>query len=101
VKHGKINASVPENTDIDAITLEQAMEWINAKAATKKTKGGKRSTTSPLKPLKQPRPPKSSGTKKASATKKTTTTKKKTTRKSPPPSHLRQSQPLPRSQIAK
>jgi DNA topoisomerase-1 len=36
VKHGKINASVPENTDIDAITLEQAMEWINAKAATKK-----------------------------------------------------------------
>jgi len=79
VKHGKINASVPENTEIDSITLEQAMEWINAKAATKKTKGGKRKTTSAKKTTKTAAASKSSGTKK---TTKAATTKKKTTRKS-------------------
>jgi len=80
VKHGKINASVPENTEIDSITLEQALEWINAKAATKKTKGGKRkATTRSKKTTKTAAASKSSGTKK---TTKATTTKKKTTRKS-------------------
>lgn len=79
VKHGKINASVPENTEIDSITLEQALEWINAKAATKKTKGGKRKTTKSKKTTKTAAASKSSGTKK---TTKASTTKKKTTRKS-------------------
>jgi DNA topoisomerase-1 len=79
VKHGKINASVPENTEIDSITLEQALEWINAKAATKKTKGGKRKTTNSKKTTKTAAASKSSGTKK---TTKASTTKKKTTRKS-------------------
>lgn len=79
VKHGKINASVPENTEIDSITLEQALEWINAKAATKKTKGGKRKTAKSKKTTKTAAASKSSGTKK---TTKASTTKKKTTRKS-------------------
>ena len=79
VKHGKINASVPENTDIESITIEQALEWINAKAATKKTKGGKRKTTRSKKTTKTAAASKASGTKK---TTKATTTKKKTTRKS-------------------
>jgi DNA topoisomerase-1 len=80
VKHGKINASVPENAEIDSITLEQAIEWINAKAATKKTKGGKRKTTKSKQTT-----TKTAAASKASGTKKTTkasTTKKKTTRKS-------------------
>ncbi|MGB5973996.1 MAG: topoisomerase C-terminal repeat-containing protein, partial [Nodosilinea sp.] len=47
VKHGKVNASVPEGTELDAISLEEAVSWINAKAPAKKGKGGKgKSTTS-------------------------------------------------------
>jgi DNA topoisomerase-1 len=45
VKHGKVNASVPEGVEIDAITLEQALSWLAAKSSgkttkTKKTKAG-------------------------------------------------------------
>ncbi len=32
IKHGKINATVPKDTDINSITLEQAVEWLDAKA---------------------------------------------------------------------
>lgn len=32
VKHGKINATIPKDTDINSITLEQAIEWLDAKA---------------------------------------------------------------------
>ncbi|MEZ6127155.1 MAG: type I DNA topoisomerase [Planctomycetaceae bacterium] len=32
VKHGKVNATVPKDTDINSITLEQAIEWLDAKA---------------------------------------------------------------------
>ncbi|HIK46123.1 MAG TPA: type I DNA topoisomerase [Leptolyngbyaceae cyanobacterium M65_K2018_010] len=35
VKHGKVNASVPEGVDIDAVSLEQALDWLNAKASSK------------------------------------------------------------------
>ncbi|APZ95330.1 DNA topoisomerase 1 [Fuerstiella marisgermanici] len=35
VKHGKINATIPKDTDINSITLEQALEWIDEKAAKK------------------------------------------------------------------
>jgi DNA topoisomerase-1 len=80
VKHGKVNASVPEGVDIDAITLEQAIEWLNAKAATKKSKGGRRSrSTSSSTTTKTAATSKSTGTRK---TTKASTTKKKTTRKS-------------------
>jgi len=32
VKHGKINATLPKDTDINSVTLEQAIEWLDAKA---------------------------------------------------------------------
>jgi len=37
VKHGKVNASLPEGTTVESLTMEQALEAIAAKAATKKT----------------------------------------------------------------
>ncbi len=39
VKQGKVNASLPEGTTADTITLEQAVELLAAKAATGKGKG--------------------------------------------------------------
>ncbi|MCA9084617.1 MAG: type I DNA topoisomerase [Planctomycetaceae bacterium] len=39
VKHGKINATVPKDTDINSITLTQALEWLEAKAG---KKGGRK-----------------------------------------------------------
>ncbi|MFM1811361.1 MAG: type topoisomerase, partial [Cyanobacteriota bacterium] len=39
VKQGKVNASLPEGTTADTITLEQAVELLAAKAASGKTKG--------------------------------------------------------------
>jgi DNA topoisomerase-1 len=41
VKQGKVNASLPEGTTADTITLEQAVELLAAKAASGKTKGRK------------------------------------------------------------
>jgi len=41
VKQGKVNASLPEGTTADTITLEQALELLAAKAATGKAKGRK------------------------------------------------------------
>jgi DNA topoisomerase I len=43
VKHGKVNASLPEGKGADAITLAEAVELLEAKAASKKT--SKRSST--------------------------------------------------------
>jgi DNA topoisomerase-1 len=57
VKQGKVNASLPEGTTADTLTLEQAQELLAAKAATAKGKGrtaAKKATT---------------GTRKAAATK--------------------------------
>lgn len=47
VKHGKINATVPKDTDLDSITLQQALEWIEAKAVAKgvKKKSAKKKAT--------------------------------------------------------
>ncbi|MFM7634350.1 MAG: type I DNA topoisomerase, partial [Cyanobacteriota bacterium] len=39
VKQGKVNASLPEGTGADAITLEQALELLAAKASSGKGKG--------------------------------------------------------------
>jgi DNA topoisomerase-1 len=41
VKQGKVNASLPEGTTAETITLEQAVELLAAKAASGKTKGRK------------------------------------------------------------
>ncbi|MCA9058340.1 MAG: DNA topoisomerase I, partial [Planctomycetaceae bacterium] len=48
VKHGKINATVPKDTDLNSITLEQALEWLAAKAGRPGTgrKGAKKTTKS-------------------------------------------------------
>ena len=43
VKQGKVNASLPEGTTADTITLEQAIELLAAKAATGKAAKGKAS----------------------------------------------------------
>jgi DNA topoisomerase-1 len=32
VNHGKVNATLPKDTDPESVTLEQAVELINAKA---------------------------------------------------------------------
>ncbi|MEB3200423.1 MAG: type I DNA topoisomerase [Synechococcaceae cyanobacterium] len=42
VKQGKVNASLPEGTTADTLTLEQAVELLAAKAASGKPKGGRR-----------------------------------------------------------
>ena len=42
VKQGKVNASLPEGMTADAVTLEQALELLAAKAASGKTKGSSR-----------------------------------------------------------
>ncbi|MEC9403560.1 MAG: topoisomerase C-terminal repeat-containing protein, partial [Pseudomonadota bacterium] len=65
VKHGKINATLPKDTDPKAVTMEQALELIAAKAS----KGGTKKKAAAKKPAA-----------KKTATKKTTT--KKTTAKS-------------------
>ncbi len=44
VKQGKLNASLPEGTTADTITLEQAVELLAAKAASGKGSGRARST---------------------------------------------------------
>jgi DNA topoisomerase-1 len=90
VKHGKVNASVPEGVEVDAVTLEEALSWINAKAGTKNTKGGRQSKSTTSRTTKTAAASKASGTKKttkATAAKKTTRstaakTTKTTTRKS-------------------
>ena len=82
VKHGKVNASLPEGKTPDDITLKLALELIAAKAATTKTgrKGTRKTTT------KRAAASKATGAKKTTKTtaKKTTKTaaKKTTTKKS-------------------
>ena len=44
IKHGKINASIPEGETVETVTLEKAVELLAAKASTKKT--GRKSTKS-------------------------------------------------------
>ncbi len=40
VKHGKVNATVPKDTDISTVTLEQAVEWLAARAG-RPSRGGR------------------------------------------------------------
>ncbi|MBD0335065.1 MAG: type I DNA topoisomerase [Cyanobacteria bacterium Co-bin13] len=63
VKHGKTNASVPEGVEVEAVTVEQAVEWLNSKAGGKKKTTGRKT---------------SSRTTKTAAASKTTTAKKTT-----------------------
>lgn len=45
IKHGKINASVPENQSMEQLTLAQAVELLAAKAATSKSSKSKSKST--------------------------------------------------------
>ncbi|MCT7972349.1 type I DNA topoisomerase [Laspinema olomoucense] len=49
VKHGKTNASVPEGTTVEDVTLAQAIELLAAKASTSKSKSSSKSKTSSTK----------------------------------------------------
>ncbi|HIK16039.1 MAG TPA: type I DNA topoisomerase [Leptolyngbyaceae cyanobacterium M33_DOE_097] len=68
IKHGKVNASLPEGQTVESITLEQAVAALAEKASTKKTKS--RKSTSAAKE-----------TAEKTTTAKKTTAKKTTTRK--------------------
>ena len=68
VKQGKVNASLPEGKGADDITLEQAVELLAAKAATKK--GGRKASTT-KKPAAKKAPAKKPAAKKPPATTKT------------------------------
>ncbi|MEM8604268.1 MAG: topoisomerase C-terminal repeat-containing protein, partial [Cyanobacteria bacterium P01_H01_bin.121] len=76
VKHGKVNAGLPEGESVETMTLEKALELLAAKASTKKTTR-KRKTTSKASANKTS----ASKTSSASSTAKKTTAKKATTRK--------------------
>mgnify|MGYP002145911690 CR=1 FL=1 len=67
VKQGKVNASLPEGTTADTITLEQAVELLAAKAAAGKSKGRKAAGTTAAKKPAAKKP----AAKKAPATTKT------------------------------
>ena len=41
IKHGKVNASLPEGETLESVTMDMAVEMLNAKAATAK-KGGRK-----------------------------------------------------------
>ncbi|MGI0494626.1 type I DNA topoisomerase [Alkalinema pantanalense CENA528] len=68
IKHGKVNASLPEGQTVESVTMEMAVEALAAKASSKK-KTGKASTKTAAK---------KTTTKKASTTAKKATTKKTT-----------------------
>jgi DNA topoisomerase-1 len=77
VKQGKVNASLPEGTTAESITLEQSLELLAAKAATKKSTAKASRATKTAKTPKAAKSPKSTTTtaSKPKATSRTTGTK--------------------------
>lgn len=73
VKHGRTNASIPKDKPMENVTLEEALEWLAAKASSK-SKSKSKSTKSKSTKSKS----RSSSTTKKSTTRKTSTRKKKT-----------------------
>ncbi len=65
VKQGKVNASLPEGTTADTITLEQAVELLAAKASSAKTRTRRTAAAAPTAGAKAAAP--KTGTRKASA----------------------------------
>ncbi len=87
VKHGKINATIPKGYEVENVTLELALDWIEAKEAKKGTKKKATKKKAAAKKTTKKAAAKKT-TKKAAAKKKTTkkaaakkSTKKKTTKK--------------------
>lgn len=85
VKHGKLNASIPQDYEIEHVTLEQALKWLEEKAAKKASRkrgGSKKKAASKKKTVKKKAAKKKSAKKKAtkkSAAKSSSTKKKKST----------------------
>lgn len=77
IKHGKINAGLPEGETIEGITLEKALELLDEKAATKKTTKQKTTKTKASTAQKKT----TTAKRKTSTTKRKTTAKKTTTKK--------------------
>jgi DNA topoisomerase-1 len=75
VKYEKINATLPKGTEPETVTLEQAMEWVNAKAE----KSGKKKAPAKKKTTAKKTTAKKTAAKKTTAKK--TTAKKTTTKK--------------------
>ncbi|MCL2924328.1 MAG: DNA topoisomerase, partial [Trichodesmium sp. MAG_R04] len=46
VKHGKVNVSLPKDISVEEVTLEKALELLQAKASSKKSARGRNSTKS-------------------------------------------------------
>jgi DNA topoisomerase-1 len=81
VKQGKINASLPEATSAESLTLEQAMELLAAKASTGKAGSRGRSTTRAAAP--KATRAKTAGAKAAAGAKASRTSAAATPRKAP------------------
>jgi DNA topoisomerase-1 len=81
VRHGKLNVTVPKEVKPEAVTLEQAVAWLAAKAASGPSKStrGRRSSSTAAKSSPAKAAAKKTTTKKT--TTKKTTTKKTTTKK--------------------
>ncbi|HEY9214539.1 MAG TPA: type I DNA topoisomerase [Ancylobacter sp.] len=71
VNHGKVNATLPKTMDADSVTLDQAVELINAKAATMPVKPVRKAAAkSADKSATKKAPPKKAAAKKPAAKKK-------------------------------
>ncbi len=79
VKHGKINATLPKETEPDSVTMEQALDLIAAKAAKGGGRGAKKKKTATKKKAAKKKTTKKA-TKKKKAAKKKKATQKKTTK---------------------
>ncbi|XGV99381.1 MAG: type I DNA topoisomerase [Leptolyngbya sp. BL-A-14] len=78
IKHGKVNASLPEGETVEAIAMTTAVEALNAKAGTKKGGRSRKASTDATETTKAT---KASGTAKKTAAKTTAGTKKTTAKK--------------------
>lgn len=83
IKHGKVNASLPEGQTVEAITMDVAVEALAAKAGTKKTSSRSRKASTEESSNGAATKAKKSAAKKTTATRKTATktATKTTTRK--------------------
>ncbi len=71
VKHGKINATIPKEKEVEHVTLEEALDWIAEKAAKKGVKKKTKKKAAKKKAAKKKTTAKKKTAKKKSAKKKT------------------------------
>ena len=99
VRHGKINATLPKGVSPDAITLEEALELIAAKAA--KGPSSKKSAARTTKAKAAPKATKTKATKPKTTAAKTATTKAKTAAKAAKPAAGKVKKPAAKKVAAK